>query len=77
MGVTQRGRVDIAKAAENLYRDQQLSVRFAGPKVRRLIDEHIESQGIDPRVPPISKMRQFVGKKRFWIYTKLAEKEMG
>lgn len=29
-----------------------------------------------PEGCPETKMRQFVGKKRFWIYTKLAEKEM-
>ena len=44
----------INKAAANLYRDNQLNILGCGEKVRQLIDEHIESRGIDPRVPPIS-----------------------
>lgn len=44
----------INKAAANLYRDNQLNIMGCGEKVRQLIDEHIESTGIDPRVPPIS-----------------------
>jgi len=44
----------INKAAANLYRDNQLNIIGCGEKVRQLIDEHIESKGIDPRVPPIS-----------------------
>lgn len=44
----------INKAAANLYRDNQLNIMGCGEKVRKLIDEHIESKGIDPRVPPIS-----------------------
>lgn len=46
----------ICKAAMNLYRDEQLSIAGVGPKVRQLIDEHIQSQGIDPRIPPVSIM---------------------
>jgi len=44
----------INKAAANLYRDDQLNIAGCGAKVRQLIDEHIESHGIDPRVPPVS-----------------------
>jgi type I restriction enzyme R subunit len=44
----------IQKSAANLYRDPQLNLIGAGFKVRKLIDEHIEARGIDPRVPPIS-----------------------
>ncbi len=44
----------INKAAGNRYRDPQLSLLGAGQKVRQLIDEYVISQGIDPRVPPIS-----------------------
>lgn len=44
----------INKAAANLYRDDQLNIAGCGAKVRQLIDEHIESCGIDPRVPPVS-----------------------
>jgi type I restriction enzyme R subunit len=44
----------INKAATNLYRDEQLQLIGAGNKVRQLIDQYIESQGVDPKVPPIS-----------------------
>jgi len=44
----------ISKAAANLYRDSQLNIVGAGYKVRQLIDQYVESQGIDPKVPPIS-----------------------
>jgi type I restriction enzyme R subunit len=44
----------INKAAHNLYRDSQLNIIGAGNKVKKLIDEFIESQGVDPRIPPIS-----------------------
>ncbi len=44
----------INKAAANLYRDSELNIAGAGSKVRQLIDQHIEAQGVDPKVPPIS-----------------------
>ena len=44
----------INKAAANRYRDSQLNIVGAGRKVRELIDQHIESRGIDPKIPPIS-----------------------
>jgi len=44
----------INKSAHNLYRDSQLNIIGAGNKVKKLIDEFIESQGIDPKIPPIS-----------------------
>ncbi|MDP9487511.1 MAG: DUF3387 domain-containing protein, partial [Actinomycetota bacterium] len=44
----------INRAAANLYRDPQLSLFGAGQKVRKLIDEHVEARGIDPKVPPVS-----------------------
>lgn len=43
----------IAKVAANLYRDEQLNLVGVEIKVRRLIDEYISAQGIDPRIPPI------------------------
>ncbi len=46
----------INKAAANLYRDAQLNLTGAGHKVRRLIDEHIVANGVDPKVPPVSIM---------------------
>jgi type I restriction enzyme R subunit len=44
----------INKSAANLYRDSELNIVGAGSKVRQLIDQHIEAQGVDPKVPPIS-----------------------
>lgn len=44
----------ISKVAANRYRDAQLNIIGAGQKVRQLIDKHIRSEGIDPKVPPIS-----------------------
>jgi type I restriction enzyme R subunit len=44
----------INKSAHNLYRDSQLNLVGAGAKVRKLIDEFVEAQGVDPRIPPIS-----------------------
>lgn len=40
--------------ARNRYRDEQLNVRGAGPRVEELIDAFVRSNGIDPKVPPIS-----------------------
>lgn len=44
----------IEKRAANRYRDAALDQLDAGAKVRRLIDEHLLAEGIDPKVPPIS-----------------------
>jgi len=44
----------INKAAANRYRDSELNIVGAGRKVRQLIDEHIVSRGIDPKIPPVS-----------------------
>ena len=43
----------IKKSVADLYRDEKLSLISAKEKVRALIDQYIESQGIDPKVPPI------------------------
>lgn len=39
--------------ARNLYRDEQLDVVGAGEKVRELIEEHVYSTGVDPKIPPV------------------------
>jgi len=39
--------------ARNLYRDSQLNISGVGEKVRKLIDEHIYSTGVDPKIPPV------------------------
>ena len=43
----------IAIGARNLYRDEQLDISGAGEKVRELIEEHVYSTGIDPKIPPV------------------------
>lgn len=44
----------IQARARNRYRsDERLIGKEVGEKVRRLIDEHIISLGIDPRIPPV------------------------
>jgi type I restriction enzyme R subunit len=41
--------------ARNRYRSsERLIGKEVGEKVRKLIDDHIQAQGIDPRIPPIS-----------------------
>ena len=39
---------------KNLYRDPKLNIIGAGEKVKKLIEEHIISTGVDPRIEPIS-----------------------
>ena len=43
----------IAVGARNLFRDEQLSIAGAGEKVRELIEEHVYSTGVDPKIPPV------------------------
>lgn len=43
----------ISNGAKNRYRDEQLNVASAGQKVKELIEEHIYSTGVDPKIPPI------------------------
>jgi len=38
----------------NRYRDETMDLKWAGEKVRKLIDKYLESVGIDSRVPPVS-----------------------
>ena len=35
------------------YKDESLDISGAGEKVRKLIDEHLVSLGIDPKIPPV------------------------
>ncbi len=44
----------INKTAANRYRDAQLNIAGVGDKVKKLIDEYIVAQGVDPKIPPIS-----------------------
>jgi type I restriction enzyme R subunit len=43
----------IKKSVADLYRDEKLNLIEAREKVKALIDQYIESQGIDPKVSPI------------------------
>ena len=43
----------IHHAARTKYRDDGMDVSDAGEKVRQLVDEHILSTGIDPKIPPV------------------------
>jgi type I restriction enzyme R subunit len=43
----------VHNAARNRYRDEGLDLSGVGEKVRRLVDEHILSTGVDPKIPPI------------------------
>ncbi|MEZ8145286.1 type I restriction endonuclease subunit R [Enterovibrio norvegicus] len=40
-------------AARNLYRDEGMDLSGVGEKVRQLVDEHILSTGVDPKIPPV------------------------
>ena len=43
----------ISVGARNRYRDEQLDIAGAGNKVRELIEEHVYSTGINPKIPPV------------------------
>lgn len=38
----------------NRYKDETLDLKWAGEKVRKLIDRHLISTGIDSKIPPVS-----------------------
>jgi type I restriction enzyme R subunit len=42
----------INHGARNLFRDEQLNIVDVGEKVRKLINDHIMSEGVDPKIPP-------------------------
>ena len=39
---------------KNHYRDPTMDLKWAGEKVRKLIDKYLYSEGIDSKIPPIS-----------------------
>ena len=43
----------IHHAARNRYRDPGLDISDAGEKVRQLVDQHIISTGVNPKIPPV------------------------
>ena len=56
----------IALGAGNRYRDAHLGVAGAGEKVRELIEEHVYSTGVNPKIPPVELFaggyREFVNR---------------
>ena len=46
----------VQNAARTRYRDSGLNIADAGEKVRKLVDEHIISTGVDPKIPPVDLM---------------------
>lgn len=46
----------------NRYKDASLDLKWAKPKVRKMIDSYLETLGIDSRIPPVSLLSpQFMG----------------
>lgn len=43
----------VHNAAKNKYRDSGLNMKDIGAKVRALVDEHILSTGVEPKIPPV------------------------
>ncbi len=43
----------VNNAARLRYRDEPLNPEGVGEKVRQLVDEHILSTGVDPKIPPV------------------------
>ncbi|GAB3369020.1 type I restriction endonuclease subunit R [Spongiibacter taiwanensis] len=46
----------VQSAARNRYRDPGLNISDAGEKVRKLVEDHIISTGVDPKIPPVDLM---------------------
>ncbi|WP_323843857.1 type I restriction endonuclease subunit R [Microbulbifer magnicolonia] len=46
----------VQNAARNRYRDPGLNISDAGEKVRKLVEDHIVSTGVDPKIPPVDLM---------------------
>jgi len=42
----------------NRYKDETMDLKWAGAKVRKLIDKYLESVGIDPRIPPVKLLSE-------------------
>lgn len=46
----------VQNAARNRYRDPGLNLTDVGEKVRKLVEDHIISTGVDPKIPPVDLM---------------------
>jgi len=40
------------------YKDETLDLKWAGAKVRKLIDKYLESKGINPKIPPVKLLSE-------------------
>ena len=43
----------ISQTAANRYRDSKLSLKDVSKKVRTIIEEHLITNGVDPKIPPL------------------------
>ena len=48
----------VLNAARVRYREEGLDLSGVGEKVRRLVDEHIISTGVDPKIPPVDLLAE-------------------
>jgi len=48
----------ILNRVKERYKDGSLSIAGAGAKIRKLIDEHLISLGINPKIPPVELMSE-------------------
>lgn len=46
----------VQNAARTRYRDPGLNIKDVGEKVRQLVEDHIVSTGVDPKIPPVDLM---------------------
>jgi len=44
----------IKESARNRFRDGKLSIKDASNKIREIVEEYLVSQGVDPKIPPLS-----------------------
>jgi type I restriction enzyme, R subunit len=42
----------------NRYKDETLDLKWAGAKVRKLIDKYLESEGVDPKIAPVKLLSE-------------------
>ena len=53
----------IKESARQRYRDGKLSIKEASRKIREIIEEYLISQGVDPRIPPLTLLsEEFISK---------------
>ena len=64
---------------KNHYRDPTMDLKWAGEKVRKLIDKYLYSEGIDSKIPPISLVSEdfpsYINKSKLSPKAKASEME--